>query len=372
MLDLEARAMPSPTRPVHSSGAGANPAGPPAQVAQWLNPINQGIGAWIGQQVQARKAANQQRQSAHRPQQTKQLIQQLNMTAGAPVTVTVRPNGTPSEIKGSFLRRAFVGPALPGSDHLLETARSFLRSNKSLLSLNDPDSELVLRTRQTDELGRHHLRFRQEYQGIPVWPAELIVHVTSAGSVDLLDGAFVPTPQVKTTPKVIATDAIEKARQRLNVPHAATAAAPELIIYGPLDNTSRLAWKFDLVSSVANAWRCVVDATDGALLAHFSLVTEDAVNGSGVDGLGQNRTLHVWQQGSIFYLEDTSKQMFNTGSTPPNPDKIDGAIFIWDSQNTPPTNNPAATTNFLGNPILSTSSSASIGWVPDAVARPLA
>jgi Zn-dependent metalloprotease len=364
LLNLDARAMPSPTRPVPSSGAGANPTAAPGASVQWLNPVNQGIGAWIGQQVQARQAANRQKQSAHRHQQTKQLTQQLSITTGA--SVTFRPNGTPSEIKGSFLQPAFIGPALPGSDHLIETARAFLQANKSLLMLNDPDSELVLRAGQTDELGRHHLRFRQEHKGIPVWPAELIVHMTSAGSLDLLDGAFVPSPQVETTPRLLATDALEKARQRLNAPYAAAAAAPELIIYGPLENSSRLAWKFDLVASVANAWRCVVDATDGALLARFSLVTEGAVNGSGVDGLGQNRTLHVWQQGSIFYLEDTSKQMFNSASTPPNPDKTDGAIFIWDSQNTPPTSNPTATTNFLGNPILSTSSSAT-SWVPDAV-----
>src|SRR5262249_14428744 len=38
-----------------------------------------------------------------------------------------------------------------------------------------------------------------------------------------------------------------------------------------------------------------------------------------------------------------------------------------DSQNTPPTNNPNATDNFLGNPVQSTSSSATSGWNADAV-----
>jgi Zn-dependent metalloprotease len=318
------------------------------------------MGPWLSQQVMARQAASQ-------PQRRKTQIQALSALAGGPVNATFRRNGTASEIKGTSLQPAFIGPASPGSDPNLETARAFLAANRGLLLLADPNSELVLRTRQTDEFGREHLRFRQEYKGLAVWPAELIVHLTRSGNVDLLDGAFVPTPEVETTPSLLAPQAIDNARQKLVVSSSAAASSPELIVYGPLDRTARLAWKFDLVAGLAQAWTCVVDAQDGTVLAHFSLVTEGAVTGSGVDGLGKTRALQLWQQGSIFYLEDTSKQMFDTTSTPPDPDRTRGTIFVWDSQNTPPTNNPSATTNFLGSPVLSTSSSATSGWVPDAV-----
>jgi bacillolysin len=366
LLALQAEAMPSPPRPGSSSGPTAATTVSPLQAVSWLTPINQGIGPWLSQQVLARQTASRQSQSAYQLQRKAQ-IQRLNALAGAPVNATFRPNGTPSQIKSTSLQPAFIGPVLQGSDQNFETARSFLRANRSLLLLADPDSELVLRTRQKDELGRDHLRFRQEYKGLPVWPAELIVHITSAGSVDLLEGAFVPTPQLETAPSILAPQAIDKASQKLTAGRPATASSTELIVYGPLDHPARLAWKFDLVAGLAEAWTCVVDARDGTVLAHFSLVTENAVTGSGVDGLGKTRTLHLWQQGSTFYLEDTSKQMFDATSTPPNPDATRGAIFVWDSQNTPPTNNPSATTNFLGSPVLSTSSSATSGWVPDAV-----
>ncbi len=367
LLALHAGAMPSPLRPGSSSGPAAVSGVSHLPAVPWLEPINQGIGPWLSQQVSARQAATAQSHAASQLQHRKAHLQRLNTLAGAPVSVAFRPNGTPSEIKGASLQPAFIGPVLPGSDQTKETALDFLRANKSLLLLSDPDSELVLRTRQTDEFGRHHLRFRQEYKGLPVWPAELIVHLTPAGSVDLLEGAFVPTPQVGTAPSILAQQAIEKARQKLVAGGPAPGNSPELVIYGPLDRPARLAWKFDLVAGLAQAWTCVVDAQDGTVLAHFSLVTENAVTGSGLDGLGKTRALHLWQQGSSFTLEDTSKQMFDTTSTPPNPDTTRGAIFVWDSENTPPTNNPSATTNFLGSPVLSTSSSATSGWVPDAV-----
>jgi bacillolysin len=359
-LALSAGAMPSHHGPTSSLGPAAASSASPLPAPAWLEPVNTGMGPWLSQQVIARQAASQ-------PQLRKTQIQRLSALAGAPANATFRPNGTPSQIKGASLQPAFIGPARPGSDQNLETARAFLHANRGLLLLADPDTELVLRTRQTDELGREHLRFRQEYKGLAVWPAELIVHLTPSGNVDLLDGAFVPTPQVETTPSILAPQAIDKAKLKLAADQPAVANSTELIVYGPLDRPARLAWKFDLVAGLAQAWSCVIDAHDGTVLAHFSLVTEGAATGSGVDGLGKTRTLHLWQQGSTFYLEDTSKQMFDATSTPPNPATTRGTIFVWDSQNTPPTNNPSATTNFLGSPVLSTSSSATSGWVPDAV-----
>jgi len=71
----------------------------------------------------------------------------------------------------------------------------FLRSIKGILRINEPDHELRLYERQVDNIGRRHLRFSQQYGGIPVWPAELIVHLNQNGDVDMMDGAFVKTPK---------------------------------------------------------------------------------------------------------------------------------------------------------------------------------
>ncbi|MFN8640969.1 MAG: hypothetical protein U0802_04655 [Candidatus Binatia bacterium] len=97
--------------------------------------------------------------------------------------------GTPRQIRGGVLQ-----PALRiGQGDAADTARAFLRAHRGLMRLDAPDDELQLERRERDALGRTRLRFAQRYQGLPVWPAGLIVHVDAAGAVDLVDGAYVPT-----------------------------------------------------------------------------------------------------------------------------------------------------------------------------------
>ena len=339
--------------------AGANSATPQQLALQKLD-----LAEWLRQQVAARKAAAAVPPLDAKSEARQKAISQLEASTGSKVKVTFRRNGTPSEIKGPVLHREFSGAVSAPAERPAETARNFLRANRELLVSDDPDKEWSLRRSERDDLGRQHLRFRQEYKGLPVWPCELIVHLDKDGNMDLMDGAFISTPRgLGTKPSVPAEQAVQRARSEVarGLPSGNTEA--ELIIYGPLDAPARLAWKFDLSAGLSDAWRCVVDALDGSVLAAFSLVNEGAVTGSGVDGLGLTRTLHLWQQAAPFYMVDTSKTMYDGTSTPPNPDTTRGAIFIWDSQNQPPTNNPST----LGNPFLSASTSATSGWVPDAV-----
>lgn len=74
------------------------------------------------------------------------------------------------------------------------TARSFLRENAVLLRLQNPDEELHMAQQQTDELGMTTIRYTQFYNGVQVWPAEIGVHLDSAGNVVVFDGAYEPTP----------------------------------------------------------------------------------------------------------------------------------------------------------------------------------
>jgi len=289
------------------------------------------------------------------------------LESDGPVVAHFHPNGTLSHLQRSRLQPALIGPPRPGLEQDEETVRTFLNLHRELLQITEPDTELVLRKRDLDPEGRHHLRFRQEFQGLPVWPSDLMVHLDSQGNAELLDGAFVPTPKVETNALWTAAQAVLQARSRLADGASGTASEPQLIVYSPQDRPARLAWKFDLTITVARAWTCVVDARDGSVLDAFSLVTEGAVTGSGKDGLGITRPLHLWQSGSTYYLEDTSKPMYDPTSSPPNPNNVRGAIIIWDSHNTPATSDPTETDNFLGNPLVSTSVGTSTGWVPDAV-----
>lgn len=296
------------------------------------------------------------------PEQS-QALSELETRCPGDVSVVLRPTvGTPYQIEGAVLQQAQYGFAA-GSDPHLTTARTFLRTNCDLLRLDDPHSELVLVRRHTDELGRTHLRFRQQYQDLPVWPADVIVHLNPDGHVDVMNGVFVPTPKkLGTVPVLDEATAVEYARTGLTDGAEAEVTAAELIIYAPGDTPPRLAWKLELDISLTSRWLVVIDAINGAELTAYSQIMHQHVVGSGIDLFGRTRRLNVWQDGSFFGMIDTSKLMFAPGL---NWRDHRGAIWIYDARNLPPTSRPE---EFPFPPsVIVNSSSSTSGWLRDGV-----
>lgn len=311
---------PPPRAPANVVAAdAAGPGGAPEAAA---DPRAAQMTRWLREQLTSRAST-----PAHAPPQVEAeriaaqqaALARLQAENGGDVQVRLRPsNGTPLFIKGPRLGHRFSGIAKAGigSDEL--TARQFLRTNRALLRLEDPDQELVLVERQADELGYRHLRFEQQFNGLPVWPCRLSVHLNAAGDVYLLDGAFSPTPaEVVTTPSLSAAQAVTAARDHLQAEATAEATDPLLVIYAPVDQPARLAWKLELTLRLGQAWRCLIDAGSGALLAQFDLCPHSAVNGSGVDDLGVRRPLALWEADGVYYMVDTSKPMFDPSSPAP-------------------------------------------------------
>ena len=287
----------------------------------------------------------------------RQALSELETRCPGEVSVSLRPlAGTPRQIKGAVLQQARHGIGAVG-DSQLTTARTFLRTNCDLLRLDDPNAELVLVRRQTDKLGRTHLRFRQQYQGVPVWPADIIVHLSPEGHVDGMNGAFVPTPKnLSTVPTLDEATAVEYARTGLTDGDKAEVTSSELIIYAPGDTPPRLAWKLELVLGLPSHWLVVIDAVNGDELTAYNQVMHHTgrndhpsrnncratVTGCAHEqdedlfSTSQNprvRNLHVWRQDGFFWMIDTSKEMFNTAHQGPHGWIQRGAIWVRDAQN---------------------------------------
>jgi bacillolysin len=250
--------------------------------------------------------------------------------------VHLRPGvGTPMQIRVPASKRARRTATRSDSDPV-HTAGAFLRDHRGLLRLDDPDAELSLHKNERDQLGRRHLRYTQTYQGLPVWPADLIVHLDPNGNVALMDGAFVPTPHgVSIQPLLDANAAVERARAAVPGGADASASAPQLIVYAPGDRPPRLAWKLELSVALNAHWLVVIDAIDGSVARAFNLVADAGVTGSGIDVLGQRQTLHVFEDAGLFYMADTSKPMFDPTSPAPTLDTR-GGILILDALNGDP------------------------------------
>ncbi len=279
--------------------------------------------------------------------------------------VIIRPGrGTPRQVRGRSLQPAADDlPAGPERDR--ETARRFLRSLRGTLQLVHPDAELTLTRTTADRLGYRHLRYRQTHRGIPVWPAEAIVHLDPAGNVRLMAGSTVPTPRRKgRTPRIDAADAVLRAKAAVRRGESAEVEGPEKIFFPTDSQGVRLAWKMSLTVSPVVRYRVIIDALTGEVLTAYNTVPTAAADGWGDDLMGNRRPLNLWHEGGAYYMVDTSKPMYQPNrSNPPHPDAVEGGIVVLDAENQPPTDEVEEITHID----YVTSSVPDSGWLPDAV-----
>lgn len=264
-------------------------------------------------------------------------LQRLSTIASPDLQVHLRlENGTLRQARGSLLGRAAAGPAkaTPSERHLA-TVKGFLQAHAELLQLDNPAEELALDRTESDGLGGRHLRFSQRLGPLPVWPATLSAHLDAQGNLTLIEGAYIPTPrQVPNAPAISSADAVLRGRASVPGGMRGDAGASELIVFAPLDQEPRLAWRFTLNIGFTQAWAFVVDALDGRLLQRVNRVLDANVAGRGTDLSGVPRNLNVWQGNNTHFLIDTSKQMFKPGTDPVQ--KPEGAITIADARNKEP------------------------------------
>jgi Zn-dependent metalloprotease len=277
----------------------------------------------------------------------------------APRQIKLKPD---ARKKGDVLMEA-IREGLSQRDRDEKTSRAFLAANGPMVRLMRPDEELVLVRYQEDELKRRHLRYQQHYKGIPVWPAEVNVHLDENGSVDGFNSSHVPTPKkLATKPVITSQSAGDLARKAVKAGDGAKVSEPELIVFTDGIKT-RLAWKMSLSVSLDAYWLVVVDAHAGSVLAAFNQVyTDGLVNGSGTDLLGTTRALKLWLEAGKHYLVDTSKAMYDNTSDPPAINTTKGAIIVNDMNHT---DLPDQGGGFQY--IMISSAAANSGWLADGV-----
>ena len=278
----------------------------------------------------------------------------------------LRNNGTPLQVRA--LLPVVSGHFSDASSLNIARARAFLNTYRGLIGIDRPDEELHLDSdRSINNSEEAHLRFSQYYKGIPVWPAELIVHFRKNDTFGLLNGAYIHTPKKSLLTKPVVTknqaETAALATFHPRTEHISPSVTSDLIIYSSDDQTPALAWKCIVEQNAMEKWLVVVDALTGEILSHYSLIEHGAVSGSGIDLSQQVHPLNIWQQGAKYALIDTSKQMFQPGSvTPgrfPDPNTTIGAIFTLDLHNQNPEQN--STIQYI------LSSNANADWLADGV-----
>lgn len=326
--DIQVNPLPQARQLAAPAPAQARPLSPRTkELAERLRAATQAVRANAQQKTAAQAKVREDRHAA---------VKALRARVGPSLKLRFRDrDGTPSLVSGKPLHAAAKG-APPGTDRDVATAKDFLRTNRMLFGLEDPDRELTLKKKQQDALNRTHLRFEQSYKGVPIWPSELLVHLDPDGNVDRANGSPIRTPkQVSTTPIVDKERAKRLAREALDAPEDAEATDPILIIYTSDDQPPKLAWKLEVPLGLAADWLVVIDAHSGTVLTKFNQVTDASVPASGVDLFGVTREISAWEENGVYYLIDASKPMFDGSQSPVQNFGTPGAIYVVDAANTP-------------------------------------
>jgi len=162
------------------------------------------------------------------------------------------------------------------ADDPVAIADTFLNQNGKPLGVGSPQVEVLPYEITDDQIEMTHVRFRQYYQGIPVYGSEVVVHLDKEKNVQSVNGNLIPGIQVDAVPVVSKDEAVTLARKY----YAAQFTTPEpevlstaLQVFSPalLTNTAAksyyLAWEIHLFEARSHVDQVFyVDAKTGGLI----------------------------------------------------------------------------------------------------------
>lgn len=193
-------------------------------------------------------------------------------------------NGTIRVLKGVGLSKPLmededyrnaISNRLPG-----ETAITFIDAYRSVFKLQNPRSELTVSTVDTDTLKMTHIRLKQQYNGVEVWPADINVHLNESGHVYLVQGRYTPTPSnLKEDPHLNESDALMMVANDAGIEmDQLNKYRTKLIVYCGLTETPVLAYRVYAEVSISRAWIYVVDSQTGMILDKISAVQSQSAD----------------------------------------------------------------------------------------------
>lgn len=166
---------------------------------------------------------------------------------------------TPEWIQGPLVDLAKVK-----TKNRVDSVLQFIAANPDLFKLQDPVKELELLSSHTDELGFQHLRFSRQYNKIPIWNDDLIVHINKQNQLYLINGRYHGS-------KILVSDFTIPAEQAAEIGLARaqekglTQIKENKPVWYPVDSRLRPAHHL-VVSSGDLSWDYFVAADTGEIL----------------------------------------------------------------------------------------------------------
>ncbi|MBT9491899.1 MAG: M4 family metallopeptidase [Paucibacter sp.] len=277
-----------------------------------LSVIAMSVGLALAAQAQAQGSLKGQSEAVARlsAQAGSQVEVSMHAATGAARFVRVAPGG---KLSAQASTRA--------STDLTKQASSikFLNDYAGLFGISNAATELSAARVDADRLGGTHLTYKQVYQGLPVFGAELKSHFDAAGNLTVVNGTFIPGINVSASPTRTAEQAskIAIALVSADIGRAVklSASQPKLMIFREglakgVEGTNHLAWAVEVGNRADVREFVYIDAHTGKLIDKITGI-HDGMNRRAYDGQGKLPPVPNYP-GTPFWVEG---QAFPTGTT---------------------------------------------------------
>ena len=163
---------------------------------------------------------------------------------------------------------------LRASKQFGDIARAFIAAYRDEFRFTEPAQELRVESVETDALGLTHVRLQQTFHNIPVWAAELLVHLNADTQVYLVQGRYIPTPRnLSTQPSLTDQAALQRAADHLGKPlTGCLKCQTTLVIFASDDIAPRLTYHVSILLSLTEGWEVMIDAQTGEVLQKLSAI----------------------------------------------------------------------------------------------------
>jgi Zn-dependent metalloprotease len=146
-----------------------------------------------------------------------------------------------------------------------EMAFNWISANKTLLGINSINDITVSFKRSG--LSGHTIRFQQTLNEVPIFNAQIAVHISPKNKVTYVDNLFDPTlEQIKTIPALTKSEAFQAALRAINAKGKISYSSNELMVYNQ-NKATQLIYKVVIESELPiGSWEILVNAQNGTVL----------------------------------------------------------------------------------------------------------
>lgn len=213
--------------------------------------------------------------------------------------------------EASFVSGQLAQSISRGSEE--QASLAFFEANKDAFGLKEPSTELSLRRLDVDRLGHRHLRFDQLYNGVRVYGAQMLSHISTDDILTTVNGHYESDLSISVLPSIPASEAMQVAIGDLTVGrNKRSEGRAELVIF-PWEEAKYLVWNLTLLTDAPQGrWEYFIDAHSGKIILKANrIMTAEAV-GTGTSVMGTPRNhIDSWFTGSSYQMIDRTRRAGN-------------------------------------------------------------